>query len=173
MCFFQMCSADTNLSILHIRPFFLTSYRALDVFLCSWGVFFWSLEVLNPPNMARKDRNNFGLLKALFPHSVCVVANNNLPGGVFTLSSLWGVVLDVELLGDVDKERLFEWAALTMRSARLKLPGFPWAFEETSLKGSTECFLNIMLLQSSFEIKSKCQTPKSHTPWFVQRMCFG
>lgn len=108
-----------------------------------------SLEVLNPPNLTRNDRHKISIIKSIHFSTLSVwCPNNNLPGGDFTpLSSLGGVVLDVVLQGDVDKERLLEWAALTMRSARLKLPAFLWRSEETSLKASRECLLNIMLLQ--------------------------
>ncbi len=124
---------------------FLNSYRAFDFFFCSWRVFIWSPEVLNTPNSARKDRNNISIIKSWFFSTLSVwCPNKNLPGGFFNLSSLGGVVLDVVLQGDVDKERLLKWAALTIRSARLKLPTFLWRSEETSLKASRECLLNIL-----------------------------
>lgn len=127
------------------QTFSLNSYRAFDFFFCSWGVFIWSLEVLNTPNSARKDRNNISIIKSIFFSTLSAwCPNNNLPSGFFNLSSLGGVVLDVVLQGDVDKERLLEWAALTIRSARLKLPTFLWRSEETSLKASRECLLNIL-----------------------------
>ncbi len=130
------------------QTFFLNSYRAFDFFLCSWVAFSCSMEVLNTPNSARKDRNNISIIKSIYFSTLSVwCPNNNLPGGVFNLSSLGGVVLDVVLQGDVDKERLLEWAALTICSARLKLPAFLWRSEETSLNASRECLLKIMLLQ--------------------------
>ncbi len=127
------------------QTFSLNSYRAFVFFFCSWGVFIWSLEVLNTPDSARKDRNNISIIKSITFSTLSVwCPNKNLPGGFFNLSSLGGVVLDVVLQGDVDKERLLEWAALTIRSARLKLPTFLWRSEETSLKASRECLLNIL-----------------------------